>query len=102
LNKWGSLPLRALLFGEAQARVIVSTSESPTVLAQARKHGVPAHVIGQVRAREAGLTIRVGERVIRASLDRLAHAYHDAIPDIMNASAAEVAVLEQHPQPSGA
>ena len=39
---------------------------------------------------------------IRSPLDRLAHAYHDAIPDIMNASIAEVAVLEQHPQPSGA
>ena len=62
----------------------------------------PARVIGQVRARESGLTIRIGERVIRAPLDRLARAYHDAIPDIMNASIAEVAVLEQHPQPSGA
>jgi hypothetical protein len=59
-------------------------------------------VIGQVRARESGLTIRIGERVIRAPLDTLAHAYHRAIPDIMNASIAEVAVLEQHPQPSGA
>jgi phosphoribosylformylglycinamidine synthase len=102
LSKWSSLPLRALLFGEAQARIVVSTSESPTVLELARKHGVPARVIGQVRAREEGITIRIGDRVIRAPLDRLAHAYHDAIPDIMNASPAEVAVLEQHPQPSGA
>jgi phosphoribosylformylglycinamidine synthase II len=102
LSKWSSLPLRALLFGEGQARIIVSTSESPTVLELARKHGIPARVIGQVRSRETGLTIRVGDRVIRAPLDRLAHAYHDAIPNIMNASPAEVAVLEQHPQPSGA
>ncbi len=102
LTKWGALPLRALLFGEAQARIVVSTADSPTVLAIARQHGVPARVIGQVRAREAGLTIRVGDRVIRAPLDRLARAYHDAIPDIMNAAIAEVAVLEQHPQPSGA
>jgi phosphoribosylformylglycinamidine synthase II len=102
LTKWSSLPTRALLFGEGQARIIVSTSESPTVLELALKHGVPARVIGQVRARESGLTIRIGERIIRAPLDRLAHAYHDAIPSIMNASIAEVAVLEQHPQPSGA
>jgi phosphoribosylformylglycinamidine synthase len=102
LTKWGSLPLRALLFGEAQARIVVSTADSPTVLEIARKHAVPARVIGQVRAPDAGLTIRVGDRVIRAPLARLAHAYHDAIPDIMNAAAAEVAVLEQHPQPSGA
>jgi phosphoribosylformylglycinamidine synthase len=102
LSKWSSLPLRALLFGEAQARIVVSTPESRTVLELARKHGVPACVIGQVRARTEGLTIHVGDRVIRAPLGGLAHAYHDAIPDIMNASAAEVAVLEQHPQPSGA
>jgi phosphoribosylformylglycinamidine synthase II len=102
LSKWSTLPLRALLFGEAQARIIVSTPESPTVLAVARKHGVPARVIGQVRAREEGFTIRIGERVIRAPLERLVHAYHDAIPRIMNSSIAELAVLEQHPQPSGA
>lgn len=102
LTKWSSLPLRALLFGEGQARIIVSTAGSPAVLEIARKHDVPAHVIGHVRAHESGLTIRVGERVIRAPLDRLAHAYHNAIPDIMNASIAELAVLEQHPQPSGA
>jgi phosphoribosylformylglycinamidine synthase len=102
LTKWSSIPTRALLFGEAQARIIVSTAESPTVLELARKHGVPARVIGQVRARENGLTIRIGERVIRAPLHVLAHAYHDAIPEIMNASIAEIAVLEQHPQPSGA
>ena len=102
LSKWSALPLRALLFGEAQARIIVSTAESPTVLDFARQHGVPARVIGRVRAREEGLTIRIGERVIRTPLERLARAYHDAIPDIMNASVAEVAVLEQHPQPSGA
>jgi phosphoribosylformylglycinamidine synthase len=102
LTKWSSLSTRALLFGEGQARIIASTSESPTVLELALKHGVPARVIGQVRPRASGLTIRIGERVIRAPLDLLARAYHDAIPDIMNASIAEVAVLEQHPQPSGA
>jgi phosphoribosylformylglycinamidine synthase len=102
LTKWSSLSTRALLFGEGQARIIVSTSKSPTVLELALKHGVPARVIGQVRSRESGLTIRIGERVIRAPLDQLARAYHNAIPDIMNASIAEVAVLEQHPQPSGA
>ena len=102
LTTWASLPLRALLFGEAQARIIVSTADAPAVLEIARKHGVTARVIGRVRARDAGLTIRVGDRVMRTPLERLVHAYHDAIPDIMNASIAEVAVLEQHPQPSGA
>jgi phosphoribosylformylglycinamidine synthase subunit PurL len=102
LSEWSSLPLRALLFGEAQARIVLSTADSPTVLKMARTHGVPARVIGKVRAREDGLVIHIGDRVVSAPLDVLAHAYHDAIPDIMNASIAEVAVLEQHPQPSGA
>jgi phosphoribosylformylglycinamidine synthase len=102
LTKWSALPLRAVLFGEAQARIVVSSSESPTVLEIARRHGVPARVIGVVRSRESGLTIRVSSRVFRTPLSRLARAYHDAIPSIMNASTAEVAVLEQHPQPSGA
>jgi len=102
LSKWNVLPLRALLFGEAQARILVSTPEPATVLDLARRHAVPARVIGQVRARDEGLTIRIGERVLRTSLDRLAHAYHDAIPEIMNTSIAELAVLEQHPQPAGA
>ncbi|HEY8793604.1 MAG TPA: AIR synthase-related protein, partial [Gemmatimonadaceae bacterium] len=102
LSKWSVQPLRALLFGEAQARIIVSTPESATVIELARKYGVPARVIGEVRARDEGLTIRIGERVLRAPLERLADAYHGAIPGIMNASIAEVAVLEQHPQPSGA
>ncbi len=102
LSKWSALPVRALLFGEAQARILVSTPESAAVLRIAQTHGVAARVIGRVRARGEGFTIRIGERVLRTPLDRLARAYHDAIPKIMNASIAELAVLEQHPQPSGA
>ena len=46
LSAWSSLPLRALLFGEAQARVVVSTAKPDVVLAVARSHGVPAREIG--------------------------------------------------------
>ncbi|MGH7623357.1 MAG: AIR synthase-related protein, partial [Gemmatimonadaceae bacterium] len=101
LTAWSSLATRALLFGEAQARIVVSSAEPQRVVEIARAHGVPARLIGHVRSPESGLTIRIGAQVIRSSLDRLAHAYHDAIPDIMDASIAEVAVLEQHPQPAG-
>jgi phosphoribosylformylglycinamidine synthase II len=102
LTTWGTLPLRALLFGEAQARIIVSSEAPLKVVELARKHGVPARLIGHVRPRESGLTIRIGDQVFRAPLERLAREYHEVIPGIMNGSAAEVAVLEQHPQPSGA
>jgi phosphoribosylformylglycinamidine synthase len=102
LTAWSSIPTRALLFGEAQARIVVSSAEPQRVVEIARAHGVPARLVGHVRSSESGLTIRIGAQAIRSPLDGLAHAYHDAIPDIMNASIAEVAVLEQHPQPSGA
>ena len=102
LTAWSTLSLRGVLFGEAQSRIIVSSAEPQRVVELARAHGVPARLIGHVRSAESGLLIRVGAQSIRAPLEQLAAAYHDAIPSIMNASTAEVAVLEQHPQPSGA
>jgi phosphoribosylformylglycinamidine synthase len=100
LAPWESLPLRALLFGEAQGRVIVGTNAPERVLAIARTRGVPAREIGRVRATSASLRIRVGARVIDAPLSRLADAYHESIPALMRRSPAEAAVLEQHPQPA--
>src|SRR5690606_7670496 len=86
MHSWADLPLRALLFGEAQGRAIVSTSDAPAVLAEAERRGLPARVIGQVRSPEHGLVIRAGEHVVRASTERLAAAYHEAIPRIMERS----------------
>ncbi len=100
LSEWSGLPLRALLFGEAQARIIVSTSAARAVLAIARQRGVPAREIGRVRGENAPLEIRVGDRLISAPLARLAHAFHDAIPAIMRRSPADIAVETQHPQPA--
>ena len=48
LGAWRDLSTRALLFGEAQARVVLSTDRPDTVLAIAKRHGVPARVIGTV------------------------------------------------------
>src|SRR6185312_16183417 len=45
LSAWKSLAPRALFFGEAQGRAIVSTAEPDAILAIARKHGVPARRI---------------------------------------------------------
>ncbi len=84
LSAYEKLPLRAVLFGEAQGRAIVSTADVDAVMAAAARHGVPARVLGRVAAPDAGLTIRVGDRVLVADLARLAAAYHDAIPSIMD------------------
>jgi phosphoribosylformylglycinamidine synthase len=89
LSEWSSLPARALLFGEAQGRVVVSTADADAVIATARRHGVPAKKIGTVR--DGGrFTIRTGSVVLQASIAALAEAYHEAIPRRMSRSAASV------------
>ncbi len=95
LSAWASLPLRALLFGEAQNRIVVSTPDPAAVIATARRFGVPSAVIGFVRATLGQLQVRVGERHWSAPVFRLADAYHEAIPRIMqrSASAQDVALV---------
>jgi phosphoribosylformylglycinamidine synthase II len=101
LSAWSALPARCVLFGEAQARVVVSTPDAARVLAIAERHKVPARRIGTVRAESGVLRLTVGGRTVSAPLERLAAAYHDAIPSIMRRGPAEeAAVLEQHPQPA--
>jgi phosphoribosylformylglycinamidine synthase len=87
LSYWRELPSRAVLFGEAQARAVISTSMPDTVLGIARKHGVPARVIGQVGPIGGPLRITVGDVVLEASLDTLDDDYHEAIPRLMSESA---------------
>ena len=89
LTAWGALPLRALLFGEAQGRIVVSTAHAEAVLAIAQRHGVPARVIGQVTAADQGLTIAAAQGRCTSTIDRLATAYHEAIPRAMARAAAE-------------
>jgi phosphoribosylformylglycinamidine synthase subunit PurL len=94
LSDWSDLSLRALLFGEAQGRVIVSTPDALDVLAIARRHGVPATTIGTVRSGSGSLDITIGARQLHMSVLQLAEAYHEAIPRIMqrSASAQDVAL----------
>jgi phosphoribosylformylglycinamidine synthase len=94
LTAWDSLPLRAVLFGEAQGRVIVSSGECDRLLDIAAKHSVPARIIGTVTSQSDGLAIRVGQRVINIGTDQLAEAYHTAIPRIMDASPQSAAIDE--------
>ncbi|MEP6692266.1 MAG: phosphoribosylformylglycinamidine synthase subunit PurL [Gemmatimonadaceae bacterium] len=100
LTAWASLPRRALLFGEAQARIVVGTANAAEVIEIAKRHGIPAAMIGRVGGERAPLEIRVGALRIAAPLARLARAYHDAIPSIMRRSPADIAVEAQHPQPA--
>jgi phosphoribosylformylglycinamidine synthase len=94
LSSWSALPRRALLFGEAQGRVIVSTSDAAAVHAAAARHGVKATTIGKVTSAASPLTIELGGSRIRSSVAPLAEAYHEAIPRIMSraASAQDVAL----------
>jgi phosphoribosylformylglycinamidine synthase len=95
LSAWSALPLRALLFGETQGRMVVSTANAAAVLRAAADHGVPARVIGRVTAAEAGFTLRTAHGEVASSVEALAAAYHDAIPSIMDGSAAAVAAAEE-------
>ena len=92
LGAWSALPLRALLFGEAQGRVVIATANPADVIATATRHGVPAARIGTVTAGSGVLRLRVGKRAIDAPLATLADAYHEAIPARMARSAAPVEV----------
>ena len=94
LSAWDALPRRALLFGEAQARVVVSTPDHAAVLAIAERHGVPARVIGEVTSATEDFTVRFADGTLTAPVAALAEVYHEAIPRIMSrtASAQDVAL----------
>ena len=90
LSAWSTLSNRALLFGEAQGRVIVSTPDPAAVLAIANRHLVPAAEIGRVGAPGDPLSISIGMQWFQAPLSRLGAAYHGAIPAMMSKVAVSV------------
>jgi phosphoribosylformylglycinamidine synthase subunit PurL len=98
LSAWGALPLRALLFGEGQGRIVVSTADASVVLALAGERGVPARQIGTARPPSRQLRIAAGGTRIAVPLDRLAAAYHGAIPRAMDPAA----VIQAAEEPSAA
>jgi phosphoribosylformylglycinamidine synthase len=98
LSAWDALPGRALLFGEGQGRIVVSTSDASVVLALAGERSVPARQIGTVRPQSRELRIAAGGTRIAVPLDRLAAAYHGAIPQAMG----PVAVIQAAEEPSAA
>jgi phosphoribosylformylglycinamidine synthase II len=84
LTDWADLPVRALLFGEAQGRIVTSTSSPDALVAVAAKHGVPARIIGRVAHAEDGIEFVIGAVSARSGIDPLSRAFHDAIPGIMD------------------
>jgi phosphoribosylformylglycinamidine synthase len=81
---------RALLWGEAQGRVIISTSDAAAVIATAASHGISARTIGTVTAAPR-LVIRAGRHTIDTPLAPLADAWFDAIPALMQRAATATA-----------
>jgi len=75
---------QAGLFGEAQARFVISTADAEAVLAIARSHGVPARKIGIVTDKSRGFRIAAAGKTLVADVGALAEAYHGAIPAIMS------------------
>jgi len=83
LTLWSGIPKRALLFGEAQARVVVSTDSPADIERIAAAHGVPARRIGVVEAADRPFRIQYEGGQLVARMEQLANAYHNAIPSIM-------------------
>jgi len=97
LSQWSSLSPRALLFGEAHGRVVISTSSAADVMTVARKHGVPAFEIGVVTNAADGAAFTLAHDSFRAPIDWLSRAFHEAIPVAMDGETpAEHAIAASH------
>lgn len=84
LSAWSALSHRALLFGEAHGRVVVSTADTARVVDIAAQYGVPARVIGTVQHATHGAQFVIADTVFSAPVEWLARAFHDAIPTAMD------------------
>jgi phosphoribosylformylglycinamidine synthase len=83
LSNYSSFSDRAILFGESQGRIVVSSSAPERVLEIAERMGVPSARIGLVRRHSESLEITLPTRSMRIPLPRLRRAYHATIPTIM-------------------
>jgi phosphoribosylformylglycinamidine synthase subunit PurL len=81
---------RALLWGEGQGRVLVSSADPEAVIACASAHGVQAEIIGRVTAEQA-LRIATPDHILTSALSPLIAAYFDAIPALMQRAATATA-----------
>jgi phosphoribosylformylglycinamidine synthase len=84
LSSWAHLPNRAILFGESQGRIVLSSPVPERILAIAAAAGVPCVEIGKVRRDSNAVHIKLPKGSIRTPLARLRRAYHETIPTIMS------------------
>jgi len=82
------LPLRGLLFGETQGRIVVScrAEDREAVEEEAERYGVPCRRIGTVGAQDSPFRIRAPGGGVEVDLDTLARVYFGAIPERMDRS----------------
>jgi phosphoribosylformylglycinamidine synthase len=88
LSPLSHLPRRAVLFGETQGRVVVSTPDPAALREVALRHGVTTTIIGAVASADDPLEIVLGRERLTASLPWLDRLYYETIPDIMTKSTA--------------
>ena len=91
LSGYGPTDDIGLLYGEDAGRVVVSCrpADHDALLALAREHGVPAHVVGTVGASGGRLTIRTGRATYSWPAPELRTTYLEAIPRRMRAVATD-------------
>ncbi|MDQ3308620.1 MAG: phosphoribosylformylglycinamidine synthase subunit PurL [Gemmatimonadota bacterium] len=87
-----SLPPRALLFGEAQGRVVLSCRPEgrEAVLEVMDRHDVPAIVLGTVAEQDGWFRVCLAGATIAVPILELAAVYYDAIPRRMDGSPDDV------------
>jgi phosphoribosylformylglycinamidine synthase II len=90
LSIFDELPPRAVLFGEAQGRVVISSPEPDALREIALRHGVASARIGEVASSDDPLEIVVGGQRLTASLPWLDRLYYESIPEVMTQSVAAI------------
>jgi phosphoribosylformylglycinamidine synthase len=87
------LPTNALLYGEAQSRVVISCDASRTadLLRRFAAGGVEARRIGRVGALDGNFRVSTGDATMDVPVAMLVRAYYDAIPSRMDRTPIDVA-----------
>src|SRR2546423_5137158 len=83
LGRFTAFTDRAILFGETQGRIVVSSPASERVLAIAKAAGIACAQIGRVRRHSEFLEVTLPHASLRSPLAVLRRAYHSTIPAIM-------------------